>query len=252
MHCAFLLKIASLLIFFAQNPAQADQFLSDSPVPTPYENIFTNTHIALTHTKNGSVARLPALETFIGAYPEWQIRTIIPIATLNAPKRQPSVYHYGDVGLGIKYRFLQETDWRPQAAFYPKITFPSGSPKKGIGNKTLTGTIPLWFQKNWGSWSVTPGGGYALNPARKHYNYFFGGILIKKKISESFMLGNELFAQGPHNLNNGSKLIYNFGGHYYFTPNTFILFSTGHSIAGAKTYIAFFGVGLTWGPQNPL
>ncbi|MBS0271948.1 MAG: transporter [Proteobacteria bacterium] len=251
MNDNFLLRVNLIFTFLSQSSLQATEFIVDSPVPTPYEQVMMDINASVDHRKSGTGTRLPALETQIGAYPDVQIRTVIPVAVLNAPKEKRSAYHYGDIGIGFKYRFLHETKWCPQAAFYPKFTLPSGVPELGTGNKSWTGTVPFWLQKNWGSWSLTAGGGYLFNPAKHKYNYPFGGALLTKKVTERLTLGNELFAQGPISLNNGSRLIYNFGGHYYFTPNTFILFSTGHSIAGAKTYVAFFGVGLTWGPKNP-
>ena len=186
--------------FFASQKADATEFLTDSPVPAAYEEVFVNMHAATRNTKNGTASRLPELESLVGFYPDFQFRAIVP-AVLAQPKNKPEVYHYGDVGVGVKYRFIHETKTCPHVAFYPKFTFPSGDVDRVTGNKTITGTVPLWMQKNWGSWSLTGGGGYLFNPAKDFYNFPFGGILLQKELSEYLTLGNELFAEGAKNRN---------------------------------------------------
>jgi len=245
----FFVLILIINVVFLQ-PALADEFIVDSPTPTPYENVFIDLHSSFSQTKRKTDMNTPALESYVGVYPEYSIQLVVP-ASLAKPKKKPAEYGYGDVRLGIKHRFIQETKWRPQAAFYPKFTFPSGDPERGIGNRTWTGTIPFWMQKNWDALKVTTGGGYGLNPARDKFNFLFGGILLQYQFTKSLMLGNEIVVQEPRSVTDGSEVIYNFGGSYNFTPNSYVLFSTGHTIHGQRRLIAFLGFGVNWGPLKP-
>ena len=228
----------------------ADEFIMDTPVTTPYERVTLDFHSSLSRTKNGTSVNLPALMANVGVYPDVQFFAVVPVATLAAPKNFPSQYGYGDIRLGIKYRFVHETETLPSIALYPKITFPSGDADKGLGNGTWIGRFPVWLQKKCGIWKFTTGGGYYINQAKGERNYPFGGVLIQLQITKYLMLGNEFVAQGKINSNNGAKLISNFGGSYFFNPNSFLAFSVGHSIAGSKNFVAFLGYGIAWGPAT--
>lgn len=226
----------------------ATEFFNDTAVPVSYEEVYLNLHAATSHTKNGTISRLPAVEALVGIYPDFQLRTLTPVA-LAQPKNASPVYYYGDMGVGVKYRFIHETKTLPHVAFYPKFTFPSGDVNTITGNKTITATVPFWLQKDWGPWKLSGGGGYFFNPAKGKFNFPFGGVLLRKEISEYLTLGNELFAEGEKDKNSAARLLYVAGGTYYFTDNAYTLFSVGHSIAGAKSFVAFFGVGVEWGPH---
>ena len=227
----------------------ADEFIMDTPLPTPYERVSLDFHSSFSQTKGGSNANIPALMANVGVYPDIQFFAVVP-ATLATPKHLPSHYGYGDVRLGVKYRFVHETEILPNVAIYPKITLPSGDAKKGLGNGAWIGRFPLWIQKKYGMWKVTSGGGYYINNAKKARNYPFGGVLIQAQITKYLMLGNEFVGEGKISPNERAKLISNFGGSYFFNPNSFLAFSVGHSIAGSKKFIAFFGYGIAWGPLS--
>ncbi|OJW52723.1 MAG: hypothetical protein BGO67_09695 [Alphaproteobacteria bacterium 41-28] len=245
---SLLYGIGSLFILGFQQFAQADEFRVISPEPTPYENVQLNLHTHMFRTKNGTKANLPALTTNVGLLPDIQIHTLLPRLRLSVPKDGASQYGYGDIHTGLKYRFLHETKTLPSMALYPIFSFPMGNSSKGLGNRSWTGRFPLWMQKTWKDWKLTMGGGYEINPAKNHFNHLYGGILIRWQITKSLLLGNEVFAEEPRNLNNKSYVLYNFGGHYNFTPHTSVLFSAGHSFYGAKRFVAYLGLNYTWGP----
>lgn len=225
----------------------ADEFIMDTPVVLPYERVTLDFHSSLSHIKNGSAVNIPALMANVGVYPDVQFFAVVP-ATLAAPKNLPSQYGYGDVRLGVKYRIVHETETLPSIALYPKITLPSGDAEKRLGNGTWIGRFPIWLQKKCGMWKFTTGGGYYVNQAKQQRNYPFGGVLIQMQVTKYLMLGNEFVAEGKINRNDRAKLISNFGGSYFFNPNSFLAFSVGHSIAGSKKFVAFLGYGIAWGP----
>lgn len=241
------LALLSCLTLWSQK-IDATEFFNDTAVPVPYEEVYLNLHAATSHTKNGTLSRLPAVEALVGFYPDFQFRTLTPVA-LAQPKNASPVYYYGDIGVGVKYRFIHETKTLPHVAFYPKFSFPSGDVNGTTGNTKIIATVPFWLQKDWDSWKLSGGGGYLFNPAKNKFNFPFGGVLLRKEISEYLTLGNELFAEGARDKNSAARLLYVAGGSYYFTDNTYTLFSIGHSIAGAKAFVAFFGVGVEWGPH---
>lgn len=226
-----------------------DEFLMDTPVPTPYEKVSLDFYSAITQTKNGSDTNTPALMANVGVYPDVQLYGVFQGA-LSAPKHLKTNYGYGDARLGIKYRFIHETESLPSVALYPKITLPSGDASKGLGNGKWIGRFPIWIQKKYGDWKVTLGGGGYINHAKNQCNYPFGGALVQYQLTDYFMLGNEFFAVGKMNSSTNARLISNFGGSYFFDPHSFLAFSAGYSIAGTKEFVAFLGYGITWSPCN--
>jgi hypothetical protein len=231
--------------------ASSDEFILDNPVPLPPGQVFLDLHGTFTKIKTGTGSDLPNLWVLMGVLPDLQLRVDIPMA-LSAPKQGHTHYGYGDTRVCAKYRLVTETESMPTIGIYPKITLPSGNAAKGLGNRTWAGTFPLWLQKIWGPLKITTGAGYGINPAKGKKNYPFGGILIQWQFTRNFMLGNEFVAEGRKNLNEGGRLIYNFGGSYFFTPHRSILFSLGHSIYGSKKFIGYLGYGYTWGsPYYP-
>jgi len=228
--------------------ASSDEFFVDNPVPLPVGQVFLDFHSTFTKIKTGTGADVPILWVLMGVQPDLQLRVDLPLS-LSDPKIGKTHYGYGDTRVCAKYRFVRETESMPTIATYPKISLPSGNAAKGLGNGKWFGTFPLWLQKQWGPLKITMGAGYGINHAKGKKNYPFGGMLVQWQFSRNFMLGNEIYSEGRKSLTEGGRLVYNFGGSYFFTPSRSILFSLGHSIYGAEKFIGYLGYGYTWG--NP-
>jgi hypothetical protein len=71
-------------------------------------------------------------------------------------------------------------------------------------------------------------------------NYWFGGGLLQREVSDRLTLGGELSAQGPDAEDASSTTIGNVRGYWNFTPGFGLLFSAGHSLAGEHHSIAIW------------
>lgn len=244
-------KITILLLFTLglQTTVRADQYLTDTPETMDYGQVKADLYSDITKVKENYGLRAPGFEASVAVLTDFQIRVNIPTVVSIVP-RQTTTYGYGDLDIGFKYRFIHETEWLPQVAFYPKFTLPSGSPDLRIGNGRSFERLPLWLQKTWGKWKLSGGGGYAIDHNPRKFNYIFGGALLRYVFNPELTLGGELFARGPVSLADSSVLIFNFGGSYNFNSNIFMIFSAGHSIAGIKTLKGFMGLGVTWGAEG--
>ncbi|MBS0271046.1 MAG: transporter [Proteobacteria bacterium] len=227
----------------------AGQFITEDPVPIEYEHYEINPCISETKVKKFKVSQLPAAEMNVGVYPEFQAH-LISGALFVAPPNSPDAYGYEDTEIGLKYRFIQETDTFPQVGFYPKLTLPSGDAKLGTGVGGMTESVPLWFLKSWGSWKLSGGGGYTFSQAPHTFNFPFGGLLLQRGITEALTLGGELYSQGKSFPNYRSTLIFTYGGNYNFTKEFGILFSVGHSIAGERVLTGYIGLDWVLGPSS--
>jgi len=81
--------------------------------------------------------------------PNVQLHIIAPFVSVN-PDGQKSHYGYGDTELGAKFRFIQETDSRPQVGVFPIVVLPTGDKDQGLGSGEVATFLPIWIQKSWG------------------------------------------------------------------------------------------------------
>lgn len=56
----------------------------------------------------------------------------------------PANYGIGDIKLGVKYRFVHETDTVPQIGTFPLVTSSTGSSEKGLGSGQVDVLLPIW------------------------------------------------------------------------------------------------------------
>ena len=233
-----------------QSFAHAGQPITEDAETTAYVYVEYNPYIFETKIKAWHTFESPSLETNVGLLPNLQGHLITSVI-LYSPRKGSSHYWFGDNEAGIKYRFIQETETIPQIAFYPKVTLPVGDVKQGTGLGGVTESPALWFLKTIKAWKLSGGGGYTFSQAPNTFSYPFGGLLLQREITKSLTLGGEFYGQGASLSHYGSTSIFTFGGNYNFTKNFALLFSVGHSIAGAETLTSYVGLDWTWGPDEP-
>jgi hypothetical protein len=100
----------------------------------------------------------------------------------------------GDIELSGKYRFYHDEARGLSIAAFPGVTLPTGS--NGMSAGRVTALLPVWAQKDFGSWSVFGGGGYAINPGAGKRNYWKGGIAVTHSFGEALLIGVEADRQG--------------------------------------------------------
>jgi hypothetical protein len=222
-------------------------FLTDDPEPVDYRHNEFYIFSTLDKTSNGKDVQGPAIEYNRGIHPEMMFHIVIPYAS-SLPKGSPTEHGPGDTEIGLKYRFLDETQDSPQIGIFPLAELPTGDDDKGLGNGRVWYRLPLWIQKSWGPWTSYGGVGYAVNGAPGQRNYPFGGWLLQRDFGSSLTLGGEVFAHGADAKDGRSTTIANVGGYYNFTGDFSLLFSAGHSIHGEKHTVGYLGLYWTWGP----
>ena len=103
----------------------------DDPEPADYKHgefYFASQYI---HSDDAKSATLPHLEFNYGVLPNMHLHLIAPFQYVK-PEGEDSQYGYGDTELGIKYRFIQETDKIPMVGTFPIVLIPTGDQKKRI------------------------------------------------------------------------------------------------------------------------
>jgi hypothetical protein len=224
-------------------------FMTDDPEPVDLNHWEFYTFGQGDHTPYSDSVSGPAFEFNYGIAPNTQLHVVAPLAS-NSTAGAGWTSGYGDTELGIKFRFIQETDSLPQVGIFPMAELATGDSGRGLGNGRTWYRLPLWLQKSWGPWTTYGGGGVALNSASGQRDSGFAGWLVQRDIGQYLTLGTEVFWQGNDPNDSRGVADANVGGYFKFTQNFNLLFSLGHSISGARNTVWYLGLYWTGGPEE--
>ena len=224
-------------------------FMTDDPVPIDYQHYEFYVFSTRDKTGDDKTIQAPAIEFNYGIAPDTMVHIVLPYTNVFSPG-SPTMRGMGDVELGVKYRFVHETPSMPQIGVFPLVDLPTRNENKGLGNGQAWYRLPVWLQKSWGAWTSYGGVGYAINNAPSTRNYWFSGWQLQREMSNKLSLGGEVYRQGADTVGGQSTTIVNIGGNWNFSPNFSLLFSDGHSVAGASHSVAYLGLYWTWGPDG--
>jgi hypothetical protein len=201
----------------------------------------------------------PSFEFNWGALPNTQFHAIVSFGAIipsNNPGYAPAgegatAYGLLDTELGVKYRFISETDNRPEIGAFPMIELPTGSYSRGLGVGKTWYKLPIWIQKDWDPWTTYGGGGYEVVPQVGYKNFLYAGWLLQRDLGERWTLGGELWYHGAEGLATAQirpATMFDFGGYYYLRkPGFQLLFALGHTVVGQSETYAYLGLYWTWG-----
>jgi hypothetical protein len=223
-------------------------FVTDDPQPVDYQH--WEFYIASQHTgtSDGWAGTAPHLELNYGIITNVQLHLITPLAYA-APSAGGSHYGYGDTELGVKIRFLQESDRLPEAGVFPLLEIPTGSQPNGLGTGRLHAFLPLWLQKDFGDWSVYGGGGYGINHGPGNENWGFVGAVLQKQVTKNILLGGEIYHSTSQTAGGRDDNAFNLGTVIDFTEHQHLLFSAGRSLSGPTEFQCYIAYQFTFGPE---
>jgi len=205
-------------------------FLTDDPEPVDYQHSELYIATMQTRTASGTAGSAAHVEYNYGAAPDLQLHIIAPYE-FDSPESGPAHEGLGDIELGVKYRFIQETDSMPMIGIFPLLEVPSGDADKGLGNGKTQVFLPVWIQKKWDDWQSYGGGGYWINDAAGAKNHWFYGWQLQKDMSSWLTLGGEVFYSTRPMVSQGSSSGFNLGGNINFDEHNHLLFSAGKGLA---------------------
>ena len=239
--CILLGVLMSASMLFAGPP-----FRTDDPEPVEYLHWEFYVATQYANDKDRVSGTAPHLELNYGVAPNVQVHLLVP-AAFDRPRGGPTLYGLGDLELGMKYRFIQEGDFRPMVGTFPILHLPTGNENRGLGNGRAQLFLPVWLQKSWGPWTSYGGGGYWFNPGADNKNYWYVGWLVQRDITKWLTVGGEVFHQTPPTRDGEYQTGYNLGAIINVTDNHHLIFSAGSDIHGANLFSFYAAYQLTWG-----
>ncbi len=224
-------------------------FSTDDPEPVDYGHYELYLASQYQHASGDSSGTLPHVELNYGILPNTQLHLIAP-AAFDAPAGQPRRTGYGDTELGVKYRFLEESDGRPQVGVFPLVELPTGASSRGLGAGHTQVFLPVWIQKSSGKWTTYGGGGYWVNPGSGNRNWWFAGWLLQRQLLANLAVGAEVFHETAKGVGIGPDTKVNVGLTWDLSDQSHILASAGPVIQGPSGYQTYVAFQLTLGPAK--
>jgi hypothetical protein len=242
--CILLSALMSVPPLFGGPP-----FRTDDPEPVEYRHWEFYVATQYANDKDGVSGTAPHLELNYGMALNVQLHLLVP-AAFDRPRGESTLYGLGDLELGVKYRFIQEGDYRPMVGTFPILHLPTGNENRGLGSGDAQLFLPVWLQKSWGPWTSYGGGGYWLNPGTDNKNYWYVGWLIQRDITKWLSVGGEIFHQTPPARDGEYQTGYNLGAIINVTDNHHFIISAGSDIHGPNLFSFYAAYQLTWGTKK--
>jgi len=224
-------------------------YVTDDPEPVAYQHWEVYVASQVAHDKEGWTGTAPHLEVNYGALPNLHLHLIAPLA-FDLPAEGTNHVGLGDLELGAKYRFVQETPALPQVGTFPLVLLPTGNADQGLGHGSTQAFLPLWLQKSLGPWTTYGGGGYWINPGTGNQNYWFVGWQVQRQLTEQLTVGTELFhvtASEPHG---PAETRFNVGLVIDLSEHQHLLFSAGRGLQGPNAFQGYLAFLFTFGPRD--
>ncbi len=244
---ALIVTAFSLGAMNLRNAWAGPPFVTDDPEPVEYRHWEVYVASEYAKHKDGFSGTAPHFEVNYGVWPNVQLHLIFPFA-YNKPQDGAMQYGIGDMELGVKYRFIQETDSIPMVGTFPLIEVPTGDSSRALGNGSPQLFLPLWLQKSWGPWTTYGGGGYWRNPGSGNKDYWFFGWQGQRELSKRLTLGAEIFHATPSTEGSTYRTGFNVGAIINFSEQHHFICSAGRDFNGENLFSAYAAYLWTFGP----
>ena len=200
-------RLTALLALLLAAPAAAGPpYATDDPQPTDLHHWEIYSFASGTGTR-GRFDGTGGLDLNYGGLPGVQLTATLPVELAREGGRTRT--GFGDVELGVKYRFFAREAAGVSLAIFPRVYLPTA--RRGFGSGRAGLLLPLWGQKDWGPWSLFGGGGFTLNPGDGNRNYWQGGIALTRTLSRRVAVGAEIVHNGADTIDARSYTAANLG-----------------------------------------
>ncbi|MBV9080128.1 MAG: transporter [Elusimicrobia bacterium] len=237
--------LLSLLVAIPALSFAGPPFVTDDPEPVPLHHWEIYSAAAGAETKDGWSGAAPAFDINYGALHNVHLHALVQAAGSH-PFHGNRNYGFGDLEVGAKIRFVDETARRPQMAIYPAVDFPTGDEHRDLGAGRAQAFLPLWIQKSGQKWSTYGGGGYWMNPGAGRKNWIYLGWTLQYNVAKHVMAGAELFHRTADTVDASSSDGFNVGGAFDLSPEYHLLLSAGRDLNGPNRFTSYLALQWTY------
>lgn len=218
-------------------------FKTDDPQPVDFRHWELYAASVQQFSRFATAATSPLVEINYGVAPEVQLHIVVPLEYVHTSEGH--AYGLSDLELGVKYRFLDESESLPQIGVFPLVELPTGDNTRQLGSGQTEVFLPVWVQKSWGKLTTYGGGGYWINPGIERRNWVFAGWQAQYDCSEVVTLGAEVYYQSADAEDAEATGGVSLGGFINLSEHSHILFSCGGSFSGSSFIAGYIGYQLT-------
>jgi hypothetical protein len=236
-------------------------FVTDDPETVEYRHWELYIASQINYSRSDISGSAPQVEVNFGVIPDVQLHIIapalysitrgkdielqfLPKIPYETTKWNKARFGYGNTEIGMKVRFLHESDGVPQLGVFPMIEAPTGGSSMGY-NGLPQMYFPLYLQKSWGKLTTYGGGGFWYNPGKNTRHYWFAGWQVQYHITEIFTLGGEIFYYSPSSRDAEHRVGANLGMIVDFSENWHLLLSVGRDIIGPNIVFSYLSIQFT-------
>ncbi len=216
-------------------------FVTDDPETPEWHEWEINILFTWQESRDKREMQMPLFDINYGFKPDIQLKAEFLLLYVDSA-REGRQFGLGDPLVGLKWRFLEEAERRPQFAFYSQAIVPTGDSKRGLRDGKPSYLIPLVGQKSWEKWTLYGNLGYTIQTAMETPNFWYSGIVLSRDISERLKLGAELFWNSQKEAEGSSDYAFNVGGELKLSDRYLLLFSAGRSLREGRSLLAYLGI----------
>ncbi|HUR00413.1 MAG TPA: hypothetical protein VM166_13235 [Gemmatimonadaceae bacterium] len=246
---ALLYAAALSLIAWANADAQGGPpMITDDPFTVGAKNWEINLLPSLERTRDGSLYEMPNLDLNYGVGYRIQLKFEVPwIVRKDAGQNTES--GVGNVGIGMRYRFLDESRHGFAMSTYPAFDFGgrASSVRRGIAEAGRRFFLPVEIAKTINGTGVNGEVGYSFEQGGAgSWEY---GLLFGRDASERVQLLGELHGSSPKDFSE-SETFLNVGSRVGLADHITLLVSAGRTLHGPGSPTTIAALGLQLGFMN--
>jgi hypothetical protein len=220
--------------------------ITDDPFTVGANNWEINLLPTMEHVRGATVYEAPNVDLNYGVGNRIQLKFEVPwVVRKNSGQSAQS--GLGNAGIGMRYRFIDESRYGFAMSTYPAFEF-AGSPRsvrRGVADAERSFFLPVEIAKTMNGIAVNGEVGYRFEQGGEgSWQY---GLLFGRDASERLELLGEIHGTSPRDFS-GSELLLNLGSRIGMTDNVTLLVSAGRTFHSAEspTTIAALGLQLSF------
>lgn len=243
----FLAVALSLIAISGSAAAQGGPpMITDDPFTVGSNNWEINLLPTMERTRSGTLYETPNVDVNYGVGNRIQLKFEVPWV-VRKDAGQNAASGLGNTGIGMRYRFIDESRHGFAMSTYPAFEFSgsASSVRRGVADAGRQFFLPVEIAKTVSGIGVNGEAGYLFEQGGEgSWQY---GLLVGRDASEKVELLGELHGSSARDLS-GSEILLNIGSRIGMTEHVTLLVSAGRTLhsPGSPTTIASLGLQLNF------